>query len=158
MVREVLGPVMTVLRFAACAIALIAGAQTALASDADTARTFGLPGTWALDCKQPVSPANPHQVFALGAGGTLTATLSLGEKYPDQRNAVSDLHLDDPTTLTATWTRASDGYMARATIKKSGAKTRAWTSTNPKTGEALIRNAAYVHSGKPVPWVEKCGR
>jgi hypothetical protein len=148
----------TVLKFAAVACALIAGAQTAFASDADMAKTFGLPGEWAIDCKQPASLASPHQLFTLAAGGTVTATLSLGEKYPDQHYAVSDLHLGDPSTLAATWTRASDGYTARATIKKSGNKTRAWTSTNPKTGEALIRNAVYAHNGKPVPWVEKCSK
>jgi hypothetical protein len=136
------------------AFALSCGAQAAAASDADVARQFGLLGEWAVDCSKPAGPDDPHQSFTLAADGTITRMLDMTAAF-NGASTLRDLKLLDADKMVSTWVRASDGATTTVTVQNSGNRSHGWESLNA-AGTAIIHNGAFVSSGLPTPWFEKC--
>ena len=69
------------------AAVLVLAAATAMPAAAQTApvdvlfRQFGLFGTWASDCRQPASPANPHVSITTPSPGLVSESHDLGLNY-----------------------------------------------------------------------------
>ncbi len=70
----------------AVSTAMPAAAQTAAVDD--LFQQFGLFGTWAADCKQPASPANPHVSITTPSAGLVLESHDLGADYAINRYSV----------------------------------------------------------------------
>ena len=62
---------------------------------------FGLFGTWALDCKQPATPANPHVSITTPSPGLVREEHDLGPNYTVNRYSMLSAERVSPDELSA---------------------------------------------------------
>jgi hypothetical protein len=64
------------------AVLVLAGVTSASAAPVDMLfQQFGLFGTWATDCGEPASPANPHVIITTPSPGLVLEDHNLGPSY-----------------------------------------------------------------------------
>ena len=64
------------------AVLVLAGVTSASAAPVDMLfQQFGLFGTWATDCRQAASPANPHVIISTPSPGLVLENHDLGPSY-----------------------------------------------------------------------------
>jgi hypothetical protein len=122
------------------------------AASADALRQFGMLGHFAVDCSRPPSISNPHQTFAVDAGGAVTRTLQMGVKG-DGTFPVWNIAILDPDHLQ--YEERSHDIGLKITVVKIGKRFRSWLSTTTD-GRVLIRDGK-LGNGQDVQSFELCG-
>ena len=147
-------------RFASLLLVLVLAAVPApllAASDGATVGKFGLLGTWAIDCSNGSSGANPYENFSETATGEVTFTLILGPNMPVSHHTISDAALVGGDRLKAKFTRLPDGHVTFVTLVNDHGKLHSAESTET-SGNFLIRDGRFAGSNSPVPIFEYCSK
>lgn len=141
---------MRVFYFALIASFAVLGAAPAFASDADVLKQFGILGTLAVNCGEPVSQENPYLVFAVDAAGQATRTLRTGGTAIDATLKMRNLRLVRDDLLEYDETGRSSEL--KTSIAKLYGKYRGWNTvrtSGPESGTVLVENGISKATGKP---------
>jgi hypothetical protein len=138
------------------AIGLSAWPQPAVAQDiAETARRWGLLGTWAARCNSAPSASNTYQHFVSKNGGGLVFEREFGEGKDS--NEVLQATVERSGTIELLVQFKDLGQM-RSWVLEKGRDGRIRTLSNHlvNTQEFSVRNGRMVGSGKAASWQTRC--
>jgi len=134
---------------------LVAAPSTALAqSNAEMARSWGLLGSWRLDCGKPTSRENPDLKYVLH-DGKLFHDRDFGDGRDSQPVIVAMRRPDDSLELVVRF----DGFrQTRQFIFEHGPNDslRAVYNRDVDSGSLSIRDGKFTSSGEPAPWQFRC--
>jgi hypothetical protein len=140
-------------------MALPAALSTARAAPVeDVFREFDMFGTWAVDCSQPASVANPHVVDVMQSPGVVTESHDLGPDFTGNRYSVVSAE------------RASHERMAIEVIFQPGAaneqrqklvlmirkNSRRTMFNQPEGGDVRVKDGIALAHGIKTPVLKKC--
>lgn len=122
-------------------------------------RAFALFGRWAVDCKQPASPANPHVEVATVGPGLVMETHDLGPGALQNRYSVLSASRLSATGLAVTvifqpGTEFEERQQLELVVR---AGTRQTTFNQPKGQPVRVKNGVAVDFGIRTPVLRKCG-
>jgi len=125
-------------------------------------KRFGITGNWSVSCADKPSASNFWMTYKEGPGGKVVRPLDRGKG--NELSAVVDsaemvtaatmrlrFRNDDPT-----W-GASNGQVSTVLIEVKDGRIHTLESKGDD-GKEYIKDGIVVASGKPIPWLEKCGR
>ncbi len=127
----------------------------------DNLMQFGMVGTWAIHCDQPLSASNPHSVIFPATDGKIYRKLVRGADKEDLYSVVESANVVTATTLDTSWRNASGwtgtqaGLAIEMVIAKEGNRIRTIDSRG-SDGSHFIQGGIIVSSGTPAVWMEKC--
>lgn len=136
------------------AAAFALACTSAQASDGDAVASFGLIGSWAMDCAQPASPTNAYLVYSITGTGAVTEQLSRGGAAPERTSTMSNVQLITPAWLLYSLTGV-DGSVVDVLRFKKGTKMRSHWSVG-QGGKAFIIDGKFVANGAASPPLTKC--
>ena len=136
-------------------LAVLAAPEASLAqTTAQIATSWGLLGTWRLDCSKPMSRSNPDLTYVVRSGKLLH-----DREFGDAR--------DSNPVMSAT--RKADGSLEVLVnfgslsqtrqfsfIKGSDGRIRATSSRNVDTNEYSIKDGKFTANGNAAPWQSRC--
>jgi hypothetical protein len=127
----------------------------------DNLQRFGLVGTWAIHCDQPMSPANPHSVIYAAPDGRPLRKLVRGGDFADLYSTIESAKIVTADTIATTWrnstgwTGAQAGVAIDMVIAKNGRRVRTVDSRG-SDGTHFIQGGVFTKSGAQAPSMEKC--
>lgn len=124
----------------------------------DVFRDFGMFGTWAVDCSQPPSPANPRVTDVMESSGSVSENQDLGPDFAVNRYSVVAAE------------RASREHMAIEVIFQPGTEheqrqkltllirknTRRTMFNQPEGEAARVKDGVALARGIKTPVLKKC--
>ena len=128
----------------------VATADTA----SDALAKFGLIGTWAADCQEPASLANPYVQFVAVPDGTVARQTLLGEGEAPVVNVIESAQAGSGDHL-STRERNSKGVVLQIDVAKVADGVRVMSSKR-SDGREPIKNGILTGNGKPTPILKKC--
>ncbi|MEA2903363.1 MAG: hypothetical protein QOI12_750 [Alphaproteobacteria bacterium] len=134
-------------------LATVAHAQSA----ASAVQTFGLIGTWAVDCNETPSPTNEHAVFSVASGDTIELQNDFGRDYDDMVYRIVDASRLAADKLAMRQVLATDNRVVLdVVLMKSNDRVRVWSS-RASDGTALVKDGTVaLTSGQETRWVTRC--
>jgi hypothetical protein len=145
----------------AAACLLSAGAASA-ATPWDVFKRFGLTGNWSPDCSSPPSATNYWMTYKEGPGGKVVRPLNRGGG-DELSVTVDSAAMVSSTTVSArfrnddpTW-GDTNGTAVDLTLELVNDRVHTIDSTG-MDGTQYIKDGIVVKSGKPIPWIQKCGQ
>ena len=140
--------------------ALLSGAAFAQTAW-DAMQSFGLTGTWSLNCKAAASGSNYWMTYYRDAGGVARRSLDRGDNGSKLMLAIDSAHLITATTLAARmrnddpgWGNTNGAVVDIIVIKENG---RVRTLDSKGTdGKQYVKDGIALLSNNPMPWLEKC--
>lgn len=156
------------MRIAAFVVALLTAGSICLASSSSAAagpstedlfRQFDLLGNWAIDCKQPAAPANPHVRILISSPGTVLEEHDLGGEFSvNHYSILSATRLSSERLSVEVNFQPSDGEEQRQKlillIRKA---TRRTMFNQPDGGEVRVKDGIALAHGVKTPVLRKCG-
>ena len=138
--------------------ALALGPWLSAVAAADTASEalakFGLIGTWAAECREPASPANPYIQFVAVPDGTVTRQTLLGEGEAPVANVIESAQAESGDRL-LTRERNSSGVVLQIDVAKVAGGIRVMSSKR-SDGREPIKNGILTGNGRPTAILTKC--
>jgi hypothetical protein len=119
----------------------------------DELRKFGLIGTWAPDCDQPASRANPYMTFTAPSSGSPARQLRTGDATLDGITQIEGAHTVNSERLEMSFTQG--GIKLRIVIEMAGRRTRTIESID-SDGRSYIRDGKITGNNRDAPWFSRC--
>ncbi len=146
----------------AAAIVLAVSAAMPVAATAtsvdDLFQQFGLFGNWAIDCKQPATPANPHVSIASPSAGLVLESHDLGPDYAVNRYSVLKAARISATRLSVQVIfQPGSEVEERQTLEfriRDG--TRRTMFNQPAGGAVRVKDGIALAHGSKTPVLNKC--
>lgn len=134
----------------------LATAQTA-AVDA-LFQQFGLFGTWALNCGQPASPANPHVSITIPSPGLVTESHDLGRDYTVNRYSVlsAERLSAEQLAVAVVFQPGTDDEERQKLVFLVRKGTRRTLFNQPDGGAVRVKDGIVVSRGSKTPMLKKC--
>jgi hypothetical protein len=120
---------------------------------------FDLFGTWAADCQQPASPANPHVGISNPSPGLVLEDHDLGSGYSGNRYSVLSAQALSPTRLAVDviFQPGREGEERQKLIFQIRANTRRTLFNQPDGGAARVKDGIALAGRTKTPVLRKCG-
>jgi len=146
------------------AAVLVLAAATAMPAAAQTApvdvlfQQFGLFGTWASDCRQPTSPANPHVSITTPSPGLVSESHDLGPDYTVNRySMVSAERLSAEQLVVAViFQPGTDDEERQKLVFLVRKGTRRTLFNQPDGGAVRVQDGIALAHGSKTPVLNKC--
>jgi hypothetical protein len=136
----------------AASLALAHGA--AAQSAADTLRTWGLLGTWALDCTKPASASNGYLSY-VASGTKVVHQRDFGDRRDN--NDVQQARTGVGGTLDLVVHFPGLNQTRKYTmLMASDRRIRAMSNSRIDGTEQSIRDGKFIHNGALTPWQTRC--
>lgn len=121
-------------------------------------RAFALFGRWAVDCRQPASPANPHVEVVATSPGLVMETHDLGPGALQNRYSVlSASRLSASKVAVTAIFQPGTAFEERQQLEMVvGAETRQTTFNQPKGQPVRVKGGIAVDFGIRTPVLRKC--
>ncbi len=141
------------------AVLVLAGATSAAAAPVDMLfREFGLFGTWASDCAQPATPANPHVSITIPSPGLVREEHDLGPNYAvnhysmvsAERLSADELAVE---VIFQPGTETEDRERLVFLVRKD---TRRTMFNQPEGGPVRVKDGIVLAGGSMTPVLNKC--
>ena len=137
--------------------------STAFAESAwDVLDHFGAVGSWAISCKEKASAQNFWMIFFRDANGLARRRLERGPALSTLMTVVDSAQIITSTTIKlrirnddSNW-GSDNGTTADVLMVKENSRMRTLESKG-SDGKEYIKDGILVSSGRPAPWIEKCG-
>jgi hypothetical protein len=135
-----------------------AAEPTADASAESVFQSFGLVGEWALDCKQPASPANPHVAISASKGRVLEEH-SLGDEFAINGYSVESAVRLSPERLSVNviFGPGTEKEQKQKLVLQIRKGTRRTLFNQPEGGEVRVKDGIALSQGTKTPLLKKCG-
>ncbi len=121
-------------------------------------RTFGLFGDWALDCKQPASPSNPHVAISVPSPGLVLEEQTLGDEYAVNRYSVEQaVKLSaDRIAVEVVFSPGTENEQRQKLILQVRKGTRRTLFNQPEGDEVRVKDGIALSHGTKTPLLKKC--
>lgn len=121
---------------------------------AEAASSWGLIGTWRLDCSKPVSRSNADLKYVV-KGGELFHDREFGDT--SDSNPVTSARAKSDGTIEIVVDFAGLSQTRRFSFMKAGdGRIRAMSNRNDKTNEPSVVDGKFTSNGQPTPWQTRC--
>lgn len=122
-------------------------------------QSFGLFGDWALDCKEPASPANPHVAISVLSPGLVLEEHTLGDEYAVNRYSVLSAARLSPERLAVEvlFGPGTENEQRQKLILQVHKGTRRTLFNQPEGGEVRVRDGVALSQHTRTPLLKKCG-
>jgi hypothetical protein len=148
------------MRFAAVVLVglLLANSAAAEPSVEDVFRSFDLVGDWALDCKQPASPANPHVDISVPSPGLVLEEHTLGDEYAVNRYSVLSAvrQSSDRLSVEVVFGPGTENEQRQKLILLIRKGTRRTMFNQPEGGDVRVKDGIALSHGTRTPLLKKC--
>jgi hypothetical protein len=127
----------------------------------DNLLQFGMIGSWAIHCDQPISASNPRSVIYPATDGRVYRKLVRGAGNDDLYSVVESANVPTTNTLDTSWRNLTGwsgqqfGLLIEMVVAKEGNRTRTIDSRG-SDGSHFIQGGIIVKSGVQSVWMEKC--
>jgi hypothetical protein len=141
------------------AVAMPAAMPAAQAASIDALfQQFGLFGTWAPDCGQPASPANPHVSITTPSAGLVLEDHDLGAGFAINRySMVSAERLsDEQVSVETIFQPGNVGEERQRLIFRVRGGTRRTMFNQTDGGETRVKDGIALPGGRKTPVLRKC--
>jgi hypothetical protein len=142
-------------RLAVALVALLAASGAVSAqTNADTARNWGLLGTWRLDCSKPLSTSNPDLKYVVRDG-----KVHHDREFGNARDSslVASLKAKPDGTLEVIVNFTSLTQVREFTfIKGAENRIRATSNRDVNSNTYSVRNGKFTANGNDTPWQTRC--
>jgi hypothetical protein len=120
---------------------------------------FGLFGTWAADCKQPASPANPHVSVIMPSPGQVTENHDLGPDYAINHYSVLSAERLSATRLAVEviFQPGGEGGERQKLVFLIRGGTRRTLFNQADGGAVRVKGGIALARGTKTPLLRKCG-
>ena len=141
------------------AVLVFAAATAAAAAPVDTLfQEFGLFGTWALDCKQPAAPTNPHVSITTPSPGLVREDHDLGPNYTVNHYSMLSAERISPDELSVEvifqpGTETEERQKLVFQVRKD---TRRTMFNQPDNGPVRVKDGIVLARGAKTPVLNKC--
>ena len=119
---------------------------------------FGLFGDWAVDCKQPASPANPHVSVTTPSPGLVLENHDLGPNYAV--NSYSMLSAErlsaEQLSVEAIFQPGTEAEERQKLVFLVRKNTRRTMFNQPEDGAVRVKDGIVLAFGTKTPVLEKC--
>jgi hypothetical protein len=146
------------------AAAMVLAAATAMPAATQTApvdalfQQFGLFGTWAADCQQPASPANPHFSITAPSPGLVSESHDLGRDYAV--NSYSILSAErlsaEQLSVEVIFQPGTETEEREKLIFLVRDRTRRTMFNQPDGGAVRVKDGVVLAHGVKTPALNKC--
>ncbi len=141
--------------FLGFALICLVAAPTAFAqSNVEVARSWGLIGTWRLDCKAPRSRNNPDLKYIV-RDGKLFHERDFGDTTDSHAVIAATRRPDDSLELIVDFTEFHETRQY-AFVHGGSDRLRTIYNRNVNTGDYSIRDGVVTGSGQPASWQYRC--
>jgi|HubBroStandDraft_6_1064221.scaffolds.fasta_scaffold39468_3 hypothetical protein len=123
-------------------------------SNVEAARSWGLLGTWRLDCTQPASHDNPDLKY-VARDGELFHDRDFGDTTDSHRVLAARRRPDNSLELTVNFNEFHETRQYGFVHGRSGTL-RTIYNRNIDTDDYSIRDGTIAGSGNPAPWQYRC--
>jgi hypothetical protein len=119
---------------------------------------FGLFGSWALNCKRPASPTNPHVAITALAPGVVVEQHDLGSDYALNQYAVVSAERLSRTRLSidALFEPGSEREERQKLVFQIRNGTRRTIFNQPADGPVRVKDGIALGRGVKTPLLRKC--
>ncbi len=118
-------------------------------------RSFGLTGTWAIDCSRPVGPSNVYAEFRT-IDGKITQVQSTGGRYANHYEIHEITRLaDDRLRVRARFYNVSNEEINIFEWWIQGKRVRTMSNMNGN-GERFVVDGVIVSVKRETPWLTRC--
>ena len=146
------------------AAVMVLAAATAMPAAAQTApvdalfQQFGLFGTWAADCRQPASPANPHVSVTAPSPGLVLEDLDLGANYAINRYSIlsAERLSAEQLSVAVIFQPGSETEEREKLIFLVRDRTRRTMFNQPEGGAVRVKDGVVLSRGSKTPVLNKC--
>jgi hypothetical protein len=146
------------------AAVMVLAAATAMPAAAQTApvdalfQQFGLFGTWAADCQQPASPANPHVSITAPSPGLVLESHDLGRDYTvNSYSMVSAERLSaEQLSVQVIFQPGTETEEREKLIFLVSDRTRRTMFNQPDGGAVRVKDGIVLSRGVKTPALNKC--
>lgn len=123
---------------------------------ADTMQRWGLPGTWAVDCDQPLSDTAPRTRYVTRQDGGAVMERLYTDPSRSAAGMVTGATIATDGTITLTIDVPASKQARIVSLLKSGNRIRALFDRVAGTDDYSIRDGRFTHSGIETPWQNRC--
>jgi hypothetical protein len=141
------------------AVLVFAAATSAAAAPVDMLfQEFGLFGTWAPDCKQPATPANPHVSITIPSPGLVREEHDLGPNYTvNHYSMVSAERLSlDELSVEVIFQPGTETEERQKLVFQVRKDTRRTMFNQPQDGPVRVKDGIVLARGAKTPVLNKC--
>ena len=138
---------------------VLVGATSAAAAPVDTLfQEFGLFGTWAPDCKQPATPANPHVSITTPSPGLVREDHDLGPSYTVNRYSMLSAERLSPDELSVEviFQPGTETEERQKLVFRVRKDTRRTMFNQPDDGPVRVKDGIVLARGTKTPVLNKC--
>ena len=135
-------------------LALLAAAPAFAQSNVDVAQSWGVIGTWRIDCKQPTSRANPDLKYVV-RDGKLFHDRNFGDVTDSHPVIVATRRDDGSLELVINFNEYNETRQY-AFVHGENNSLRTMYNRNVDTGDSSIRDGVMTASGQPSAWQYRC--
>jgi hypothetical protein len=138
---------------------LLANSAAADPSVEDVFRSFDLIGDWAMHCKQPASPDNPHVAISSPSPGQVLEEHTLGDEYAINRYSVlSAAKLSsERLSVEVIFGPGTENEQRQKLILRIRKGTRRTMFNQPEDGEVRVKDGIALSRHTRTPLLRKCG-
>lgn len=141
------------------AVLVFAAVTSAAAAPVDQLfQEFGLFGTWALDCKQPATPANPHVSITTPSPGLVREDHDLGPNYTVNHYSMLSAERLSPDELSVEviFQPGTETEERQKLVFRVRKDTRRTIFNQPDNGPERVKDGIVLARGVKTPILEKC--
>ncbi len=141
------------------AVLVFAAVTSAAAAPVDLLfQEFGLFGTWAPDCKQPATPANPHVSITIPSPGLVQEEHDLGPNYTvNHYSMLSAERLSaDELSVEVIFQPGTETEERQKLVFQVRKGTRRTMFNQPQDGPVRVKDGIVLARGAKTPVLEKC--
>ena len=141
------------------AVLVFVAATSAAAAPVDTLfQEFGLFGTWAPDCKQPATPANPHVSITIPSPGLVREEHDLGPNYTvNQYSVLSAERVSaDELSVEVIFQPGTETEERQKLVFQVRKDTRRTMFNQPQDGPVRVKDGIVLARGAKTPVLNKC--
>lgn len=140
-------------------VLVFAAVTSAAAAPVDTLfQEFGLLGTWAPDCKQPATPANPHVSITMPSPGLVREEHDLGPNYTvNQYSVLSAERVSaDELSVEVIFQPGTETEERQKLVFQVRKDTRRTMFNQPQDGPVRVKDGIVLARGATTPVLNKC--
>ena len=146
------------------AAVLVLAVATAMPAAAQTApvdvlfQQFGLFGTWASDCRQPASPANPHVSITTPSPGLVSETHDLGRDYAVNHYSIlsAERLSAEQLSVAVIFQPGTETEERQNLVFRVREGTRRTLFNQPDGGAVRVKDGIELAHGSKTPVLNKC--
>jgi hypothetical protein len=143
--------------FVAVQLLLLTGFANAQ-SAANVVAEFGLFGTWAIDCRQPPSPANAYANFSLTSQGAIELRDDFGPDFDDMIYRIVDAKRIGQFRLSLRQLLTTDDQIVLDTVMlRAAGRIRNWSSRLADGSSILVEDGIIpLAREQETGWMTRC--